>query len=52
MRIPGGIKTVLTINGRGRTIVVECRRCGTSLDSTDEDCPYCGPTNVVTYEIR
>ena len=34
------------------TVVCECRRCGASLDSEAERCPYCGPTRVVRYEIQ
>jgi len=31
--------------------VYECRRCGTTLDTDGADCPYCGPTDVATYDI-
>jgi len=33
------------------TFVYECRRCGTTVDAHDEECPYCGPTDIVEYEI-
>lgn len=33
------------------TVVVECRRCGTSLEESVESCPYCGTTEVVRFEF-
>jgi rubrerythrin len=30
--------------------VHECRDCGTTLSDPDESCPYCGPTDVVTFD--
>lgn len=33
------------------TVVHECRRCGTTVETTDDPCPYCGPTDVVRYEF-
>ncbi len=33
------------------TTVYECRYCGTTLDSQTDSCPYCGPTEVVEYEL-
>jgi ribosomal protein L37E len=35
-----------------RTIIEECRRCGTSLESTVADCPACGCSDVVEYRIQ
>lgn len=35
----------------GTTVVVECRRCGTSLDEGVDVCPYCGETETVRFEI-
>jgi rubrerythrin len=38
--------------GRGAAgPVYECRRCGTTLTAGEERCPYCGPTDVVTFEL-
>ncbi|WP_267905104.1 hypothetical protein [Halorussus halophilus] len=31
--------------------VYECRRCGTTVDAQSEECPYCGPADIVEYEI-
>ncbi|WP_276248400.1 hypothetical protein [Haladaptatus sp. YSMS36] len=31
--------------------VYECRHCGMTLDHGDSRCPYCGPTEVVTFEF-
>ena len=31
--------------------IYECRECGTNLASEEEDCPYCGPTDVVQIEL-
>jgi DNA-directed RNA polymerase subunit RPC12/RpoP len=39
---------------RGKTVIYECRNCGASLNPLeveDEHCRYCGPTDVVRYEI-
>ncbi len=33
------------------TTVYECRHCGTTIDSQTDPCPYCGPTEVVEYEL-
>ena len=32
-------------------IIYECRRCGTTLDGEDADCPYCGPAPIVRFEL-
>lgn len=34
-----------------RTIIFECRRCGTTLEAISEDCPYCEVDDIVRYEI-
>lgn len=33
------------------TVIVECRQCGTSLDESDDGCPYCGKSETVRFEI-
>lgn len=33
------------------TVVVECRRCGTSLEEEVDVCPYCGETETARFEI-
>jgi ribosomal protein L37E len=40
-----------TVVGKGSRAVHECRRCGSTLRSTEDACSYCGPTDVVTYEL-
>jgi rubrerythrin len=35
----------------GVSEVYECRSCGTTLASREESCPYCGPTDVVRFEL-
>jgi rubrerythrin len=35
----------------GRTVVRECRRCGTTLEQDRSRCPYCGTTEAVEYEF-
>lgn len=37
--------------GRGGSSFVECRRCGTRLESGDGTCGRCGSTEVATYDI-
>lgn len=33
-------------------VVVECRRCGTTLDASAETCPVCDSGDVARYEIH
>jgi ribosomal protein L37E len=35
----------------GSETVVECRRCGTSLDANAETCEECGSDEIVAYEL-
>ena len=41
----------LSTAGDRTTVIYECRRCGKDLDSASSQCPYCGQTDVVKYEI-
>jgi len=34
-----------------RTVIEECRRCGTTLESAST-CPACGSSDIVEYRIR
>ncbi|RZV08293.1 hypothetical protein BDK88_3260 [Natrinema hispanicum] len=34
-----------------RTVIEECRRCGTTLESVST-CPACGSNDIVEYRIR
>lgn len=42
------VKTLLFRTG-GAGVVHECRRCGTSVDTADIECPECESTDIVTY---
>jgi len=33
------------------TTIYECRHCGTTVDSQTDSCPYCGPTEIIEYEL-
>ncbi len=35
----------------GGTVIEECRRCGTTLESASL-CPACGGSDIVEYRIR
>lgn len=35
----------------GRTVVVECRRCGTTLEADVDNCPHCGDADVARFEF-
>lgn len=45
------LETVL-LRTDDRTVVEECRRCGTTLESTRADCPSCGCSDIAEYRIR
>ncbi|WP_226482892.1 hypothetical protein [Natrinema amylolyticum] len=34
------------------TVIEECRRCGTTLESTLANCPSCGCSDIVEYRIQ
>ena len=44
------LETVL-LGDRGGTVIEECRRCGTSLESETHSCPTCGAEEVARYRI-
>jgi len=31
--------------------VCECRHCGTTVSDETAACPYCGPVEIVTYDV-
>lgn len=31
--------------------VIECRRCGTTLEEAAEECPTCGAAEIVVYDV-
>jgi rubrerythrin len=43
--------TALVGGGEPRTRVYECRHCGATLVRESDECPYCGPTEVATFEL-
>lgn len=43
--------TSLVGGGVSRVRVYECRNCGATLFRATDACPYCGPTEVVTFEV-
>lgn len=37
---------------RGRPGTVrECRRCGTTVESSADECPACDATDIATYQL-
>ncbi|WP_340673965.1 hypothetical protein [Natrinema altunense] len=34
------------------TVIEECRRCGTTLESTLAHCPACGCRDIVEYRLQ
>ncbi|ELY38296.1 hypothetical protein [Natronorubrum tibetense] len=36
----------------GRTVIEECRRCGTTLESGEPECPACGRDDIVKYHLE
>lgn len=43
--------TALVGGGEPRVRVYECRNCGATLLRDTDACPYCGPTEVATFEL-
>ncbi|WP_459193239.1 zinc-ribbon domain-containing protein [Halosimplex sp. J119] len=46
--IVDGVRRLL---GSSTASVVECRRCGTSLDEGAEQCPECGSEALSRYDL-
>ncbi|ELY82193.1 hypothetical protein [Natrinema pallidum] len=38
--------------GDDGTVIEECRRCGTTLESTLTNCPSCGCRDIAEYRIQ
>jgi predicted Zn-ribbon and HTH transcriptional regulator len=36
----------------GRELVVECRHCGSNVDSAADSCPVCDSTETAQYDIN
>lgn len=32
-------------------LVYECRNCGTTLEATADQCPTCGSTEIVVFDV-
>lgn len=47
----GLIDAVVFRNDR-TAVVVECRRCGTTVERGTTACPVCDSGEIVTYQIR
>lgn len=45
------LKRLLT-DENDHVVVCECRRCGTTVDSTSIHCSNCGRDSIARYEIR
>lgn len=46
------IATIFRRFGRRRPeTVCECRRCGTTVETTEEECPVCDSAEIATYQI-
>jgi len=47
------VRTVLTrlLPGDEIEIVVECRQCGTNLESDAVECPKCGSEEIERFQI-
>lgn len=43
------IKDVFSTNG---VVIYECRRCGTTVDSESDPCPFCELDCIARYDIR
>lgn len=41
-----------TDDAPGRTIIYECRNCGTAVAPETEECPSCGDDGIATYAIE
>ncbi len=50
MSVPQLLHCLFTRQNESMT-VYECRHCGTTIDSKTDPCPYCGPTEIVEYEL-
>ncbi|SDK15532.1 MULTISPECIES: hypothetical protein [Natronorubrum] len=40
------------LRSEGRTVIEECRRCGTTLETGGPSCPACGRDDIVKYHLE
>ena len=33
------------------SVLLECRHCGTTLETTDQRCATCGSTEIAVYDV-
>mgnify|MGYP006288240493 FL=1 len=50
MSVFSQVRQVMT-GGDEESVVIECRQCGTTLDTMTKRCPECGRDDVVTITI-
>ncbi|WP_255151631.1 zinc-ribbon domain-containing protein [Halorarius halobius] len=43
---------VTSMFATGPRYVYECRDCGATLEAGATVCPYCGPTDVVEFDLQ
>ncbi len=46
------LQTITSVFTADCTVLYECRRCGTAVDSESDLCPYCELDHIARYEIR
>lgn len=46
------LRTITSVFTTDHTVLFECRRCGTSVTSETDLCPYCELGHIARYEIR
>nr|WP_245724196.1 hypothetical protein [Natronorubrum texcoconense] len=50
-RMRRALESVL-LRSEGRTVIEECRRCGTTLETGGPSCPACGRDDIVKYHLE
>ncbi len=45
------LKTLISHVFGSETTLYECRNCGPTLDTDDDQCPECGSADVATYQL-
>ena len=50
-RLFGAVRDAASAESRSETTVYGCRRCGTTLDASDDRCPHCETPTVARHEV-